>query len=198
MTQDALAGRSTSYYPQGRPAQRPMTLAPRPGESGGDVVASLAAQSRRLHDLWRAVDDWEVAVIEPPDNPDLGDIPLARLALARLTEVEVHGTDLGVSLGPWSDVFVRHVLPMRLEWLNSRQSNHRVVDTTVRASWLLVATDMDVNQVITVEGPNVVSSPGDSADTRIIGTGAELLALLLGRAPKSFAPEDFTRALPGP
>lgn len=198
MTDDALGGRPTSYYPDGRAAQRPATLVVRPGESGPEVVASLADASRRLHELWRGVHDWQVAVIEPPDNPDLGSIPLERLALARLTEVEVHGTDLGLDLGPWSDVLVRHVLPMRLDWLNTRRSNHRDVDTSIRASWLLVATDMEVSQVVTVDGPSVVSRPGDEADTRIVGTAAELLALLLGRAPSGFAPPDFALAFPGP
>jgi uncharacterized protein (TIGR03083 family) len=198
MTEDSLGGRPTSYYPNGRTAQRPMTLMTRPGESGPDVVVCLADASRWLHELWRAVDDWHVTVIEPPDNPDLGSIPLERLVLARLTEVEVHGTDLGLDLGPWSDVFVRHVLPMRLDWLNTRRSNHRDVDTSIRASWLLVATDMEVSQVVTVDGPSVASRPGDDADTQIVGTAAELLALLLGRAPTGFAPQDFALAFPGP
>jgi hypothetical protein len=87
---------------------------------------------------------------------------------------------------------------MRLEWLTTRRSNHRDVDTTIHASWLLVATDMTVSQVVTVDGPTVASRSGDTADTTIMGTGAELLALLLGRAPAGFAPDDFSRALPGP
>jgi uncharacterized protein (TIGR03083 family) len=198
MTDDTLLGRPTSYYPEGRAAQRPMTLVARWSESDSDVVTSLAGESRRLHELWRAVDDWELPVIEPPENPDLGAVPLRLLALARLTEVEVHGTDLGIGLGPWSDVFVHKVLPMRLEWLNTRRSNHRDVDMSVQASWHLVATDMEVSQVVTVDGPSVVSRPGDDADVRIVGTAAELLALLLGRAPTGFAPAEFTWALPGP
>lgn len=69
---------------------------------------------------------------------------------------------------------------------------------SVEASWHLVATDMEVSQVVTVDGPSVVSRPGDDADVQILGTAAELLALLLGRAPTGFAPAEFTRALPGP
>jgi uncharacterized protein (TIGR03083 family) len=198
MTDDALAGRPTSYYPDGRATQRPMTLVPRQAESSASVVTSLREESEALHGEWRAVKDWAIPIVEPPDNPDLGSVELRRLALARLTEVEVHGTDLGVGLGPWSEVLVRHVLPMRLEWLNSRRSNHRDVDTSIHASWLLVATDMAVSQVVTVRGPTVVSRSGDSADATIMGTGAELLALFLGRAPAGFAPDDFGRALPGP
>lgn len=198
MTDDGISGQPTSYYPAGRATQRPMTLAPRRGESSADVVASLRDESRALHERWRTVEEWAIRIVEPSDNPDLGPVELRRLVLARLTEIEVHGTDLGLGLGPWSEVLVRHVLPMRLEWLNSRRSNHRAVDTSVRGSWLLVATDMSVSQVVTVYGPTVVSRPGDSADSTITGTGAELLALLLGRAPAGFAPEDFSRAVPGP
>lgn len=198
MTRDAVDGRPTSYYPDGRVTQRPMTLVRRDYESSVGVVTSLRQKSAALHEDWRRVNDWSIRVVEPPDNADLGPVELSRLALARLTEVEVHGTDLGLGLGPWSDVLVRHVLPMRLETLNTRRSNHREVDTTIRASWRLVATDMEVSQVVAVEGENVVSQAGDTAGTTVTGTGAELLSLLLGRAPNGFAPDDFSRALPGP
>lgn len=198
MTADTMSGKPTSYYPEGRARQRPTTLEPRPGQRGDDVVRSLAEASRALDDTWRAVSDWSVPVLEPPDNPDLGPIELRRLVLARLTEVEVHGTDLGVGLGPWSDDFVSTVLPVRLEWLNTRRSNHRDVDTSIHTFWLLVATDLPVRQVAAVDGERVTSRPGDHAETVIEGTGAELLALLLGRAPAGFAPADFTAALPGP
>lgn len=199
MTLDALDGRPTSYYPAGRTSQRPGTLVPRPGETPVEVVLSLRDSSEALLMVWLDdVDDWSIPVREPPDNPDLGTIELGRLPLTRLTEVEVHGTDLGIGLGPWSDVLVRTVLPMRLEWLNVRRTNHRDVDTTVRASWLVRATDLPVSQVITVDGERVTSVPGDRADEVIEGTGAELLALLLGRAPEGFAPPSFNRALPGP
>ncbi|MBK5223561.1 MAG: hypothetical protein JJE52_11965 [Acidimicrobiia bacterium] len=69
---------------------------------------------------------------------------------------------------------------------------------TLDRAWLLVAMDLEISQVVTVDGPTVVSRPGDSADTTIVGTGAELTALLLGRSPAGFAPGDFSRALPGP
>lgn len=82
--------------------------------------------------------------------------------------------------------------------MNTRRSNHREVDRTIRASWQLVATDMEVSQVVAVDGESVVSQAGDTADSTITGTGVELLALLLGRAPTGFAPDDFRRALPGP
>lgn len=200
MTLDTLAGEPTSYYPEGRATQRPLTLEPRDGETPADVVSSLRAASDALLMVWRDdVADWSTPVTEPADNPDLGPVELRRLLLARLTEVEVHGTDLGIAgLDTWSDVMVRHVLPMRLEWLNTRRSNHRAVDTSVRTSWLLRATDLPVSHVVTVDGDRVISVPGDTADVVVEATGAELLALLLGRAPADLAPPEFNRALPGP
>ncbi|HVM53905.1 MAG TPA: maleylpyruvate isomerase N-terminal domain-containing protein [Acidimicrobiales bacterium] len=203
MTDDALAGRPASYYPGGRHRQRPGTLVSRPGETPAAVVESLLQASAALHHRWRAVTDWSLEVREPADNPDLGTVPLRRLLLSRLTEVEVHGTDLGVGLGPWSDVLVRHALPMRLEWLDARRSNHRAVDESMRRRWLLVATDVPVRQLVEVDGPLLRSTPvaadaTPEVDDTVTGTGAELLALLLGRAPAPFAPADFNRALPGP
>ncbi len=59
-------------------------------------------------------------MVEPADNPDLGTIPLARLALARLTEVDVHATYLGIDAPDWSSTLVEVGLPTRLAWLAAR------------------------------------------------------------------------------
>ena len=136
MTRSARQGVPVAYYPEGREVQRPRTLVPLPGESPQDVVESLALLSDELNQEWSVLDPgaWGVDVIEPHDNPDLGPIPLGRLPLLRLTEVEVHGTDLGSNLGDWSEIFISTVLPMRLEWLNIRRANHRVFDTELEGS----------------------------------------------------------------
>jgi hypothetical protein len=63
-------------------------------------------------------------VIEPSDRKDLGQTPLGLLALLRLTEVEVHGTDRDIGLPDWSDIFVSTALHRRLTWLNTRRANH--------------------------------------------------------------------------
>lgn len=196
MTVDALAGREASYYPLGRDLQRPGTLRPR--DARDDVVPSLRHESDRLHEIWSTVDDWSLTVWEPADNPDLGNIPLRRLALARLTEVEVHGTDLGLGLGPWSSTLVDEVLPMRLEWLATRRSNHRPVDESIRASWLLRRTDGELSWRLDVDGPVVRSRPSTDAvgATIVERSGAELLALLLGRSDD--VPPGLAAALPGP
>ena len=186
MTRSAVRGLPVAYYPEGRDVQRPRTLVPLPGESPHDVVESLAGLSEELNKEWSSVDpdSWGAQVVEPPENRDLGPVPLRHLPLLRLTEVEVHGTDLGLNLGGWSEIFISSALPMRLEWLNTRRANHRVFDTDQEGSWLLVATDGPTYKV-TVNGSDVDSHTACS-DTRaravIVATSRDLLALLLGRA----------------
>jgi hypothetical protein len=210
MTKAALAGRPTAFYPEGRERQRPRTLVPRPGESNLAVVASLARQGEELTQLWATCekDVWHRDVIEPSDNPDLGPVALGRLPLLRLTEVEVHGSDLGLGLPDWSELFVAAALPMRLQWLNTRRANHRQVDASLEGSWLLVATDGPAH-LVTVTGTKVAALPADAhvpCRARIQATRRDLLALLLGR-PLSTTPlitgdpafgAAFADAFPGP
>jgi uncharacterized protein (TIGR03083 family) len=211
MTAAALEDRPVSYYPGGRAATRPATLEPGPGEEPADVVASLAEHSLALDAAWRGLsgEQWEVVVREPDDQPDLGPLPLARMPLLRLTEVEVHGSDLDVGLGDWSEVFVRVALPFRLDWLNRRRTNHRAVDASVSGSWLLTAPDGPTWRVAVAGGGAVASAPvaaGTSADAVVEAPARDLLALLLGRplrTPPRYGGDvelgrAFPRAFPGP
>jgi uncharacterized protein (TIGR03083 family) len=210
MTRAALAGERVSYYPNGRERQRPRTLLPHPGESPVAVVASLGRRNEELNEMWSALDEgtWTREVSEPDRQPDLGRLTVARLALLRLTEVEVHGSDLGLGLDDWSDLFVRAALPFRLDWLNVRRTNHRAVDDQVEGSWLLVADD-GPTYLVSVAGTTVRSRPARTASpaTAVIeGASRDLLALLLGRpcnAPLSYRGDiafarTFSRAFPGP
>jgi hypothetical protein len=210
MALDTRAGRPTSYYPAGREHERPATLVPAPGETPSDVVESLVDHSEELQRVWGSLDasDWELTVREPDDNPDLGPLPLVRLALMRLTEVEVHGADLDLGLNDWSRLFVDAALPFRLEWLNVRRTNQRQVDDHVHGSWLLVATDGPV-YLVTVAGRETCAVRADdnaSASAVIKGTSRDLLALLLGRptaAPLKVTGDlalatSFSQAFPGP
>ena len=210
MTRAALAGEAAAYYPEGRDGQRPQTLVPHAGELPAQVVESLALLSEELHQVWAALDvsAWRRDVVEPPDNRDLGPIPLGRLPLLRFTEVEVHGSDLGVGVGEWSELFVNTVLPMRLEWLNVRRANHRAFERGLQGSWLLVATDGPIYRV-SVDGIQVESRPArrDTPASAVIeASGRDLLALLLGR-PLRTPPDitgdvafgrSFSSAFPGP
>jgi len=93
--------------------------------------------------------------------------------LLRLTEVEVHGSDLDVGLDDWSAAFVETALPFRLDWLNSRRSNHRAVDEGVQGSWLLHASDGST-YLVSVKGASVESRPADpSAPARATIEGDE-------------------------
>ena len=108
MTDAALSGEPAAYYPEGRDRQRPGTLVPRPGESNLDAAASLAQRSEQLTRSWpREEVQWGLEVVEPPGQDDLGTVDLGRLLMLRLTEVEVHGLDLGLDLPDWSNLFVR-------------------------------------------------------------------------------------------
>jgi len=210
MTEAAMVGQPAAYYPEGRAAQRLGTLTPLPEESPQDVIASLARSGESLHRLWSSLDpsEWSIEITEPSGNVDLGTVPLVRLALLRLTEVEVHGTDLGLGLDDWGETFVLLALPLRLDWLNTRRTNHRDFDRSLNGSWLLVATDGPTYSV-SVDGSSVASQPagpGTAARSSITATSRDLLALLLGR-PFQTPPvisgdvefgQSFSAAFPGP
>jgi uncharacterized protein (TIGR03083 family) len=206
MTFDALEGRSTSYYPRGRSSQRPGTLVPGPGESPEAVVNALAAASAALHRAWSGFESesWAIEVVEPSDNPDLGTRSLFELAVLRLTEVEVHGTDLDIGLPDWSDEFVRVALPMRVDRLRTRQ-----IRDALTACWQFDVDD-GPSYSVTVEGLSVDVREGQREPNPSVAwkiSSRDLLALLLGRPPVG-APElatsrpelfeAFTRVFPGP
>lgn len=202
MTDDALAGRTTAFYPEGRTAQRPGTLVARPGESSADVVDSLRRQSDALHERWKGLtpSDWGIEIREDADNVDLGDLSMGELAVLRLTEVEVHSTDLGLpDLGPWSETFVDAALRMRLDWLPRRRRSDRPTPSG-RRSWLLTPTDRGSTVLVTVDDLRITSTPAEPdtpADTVIAAPCRELLGMLLGRAaPPGSA--TFRRCVPGP
>lgn len=209
MTIDALEGRATSYYPRGRARQRPSTLQPRAGERADDVIADLGRARSALVDCWSSLEssDWYTPVVEPRDNPDLGAVTVGVLAMAALTEHEVHGSDLDLGLSDWSATFVTRVLPARLEWLAFRRTNHRSFDRDVSRRWLLVPEDGDA-WLVTAAEDHVSAEPADRstpADAVISGPSRDLLAMLLGRPLSSGLagdPDDavdtFQRAFPGP
>ena len=210
MSAECLDGLATSFYPLGRSSQRPSTLHPDPGEHRSEVVISLEEESARLHKLWAglSISDWETEIEEPEDNRDLGRTTIADLALLCLTEVEVHGGDLGLGLRDWSNVFVRSALPGRVAWLATRRSNHRAVDRDVQGSWLLVGDD-GARWRVSVDGDRVSSGAADDgtgADCEIHGSSRDLLATLLGRpTSRSLSlrgdvglAQRFSSAFPGP
>jgi maleylpyruvate isomerase len=165
LARDTLAGRPTAYYPGGRDEQRPATLVPRGDE---DVVASLRDESAALDAAFASVGRWSA----PIDEPEGIFLTLEHLPVFRLTEVEVHGTDLGVGLGPWSDTLIDIGLPMRLERLAGRTPQ-------APGAWIVGGIRL-----------------GDDSDPEVIdATGRDLFALTLGRIHLS---DSFAAAFPGP
>jgi uncharacterized protein (TIGR03083 family) len=209
MTEATLSGRPASFYPEGRAQQRARTLLPSDDERPSDVVQSLARHSERLSQLWSSLkeDMWNRQMLEPADNPDLGSITLGRLALLRLTEVQVHGSDLGLNLDDWSPFFIEVALSMRLEWLNVRRTN-QPVDDILEGSWLLVASDGPSYRISVSQGA-VESTPASRttpARAIVEATSRDLLALLLGRPflePPRISGDvafgqAFSKTFPGP
>jgi maleylpyruvate isomerase len=211
MTADARAGRPTAYYPGGRAEARPATLCPRLGEAPPEVIADLAAASARLADAWAelSVDDWARPVDEPGTNMDLGPIDLATLAMLRLTEVDVHGSDLGVGLDDWSDTFVTLGLPFRASW-TARRSRQRAggAPPALLGSWVLQATDGSAFRLMaTASGTKAEATvQAEVGEAVVKGSRRDLLALLLGRPPIGPLAYDgdvergrrFAEAFPGP
>jgi hypothetical protein len=204
MTSAGISGDRAAYYPDGRGSQRPRTLEPANGEGPLEVVESLRGLSVELERVWDDLGDqaWERDIVEPDDNADLGTVRVSGLPLLKLTEVEVHGTDLGLGLQDWSNLFVRTALPSRLSRLGVRRTNHRDVDHTLQGTWLLIATDGPTYSV-SVRGDDVESQPADPmtpATAVIEATGRDLLALLLGRPftdpPQIRGDVEFGRAFP--
>ena len=210
ITQAASTGEPAAYYPQGRAVQRTATSEPHPSEDPQEVIASLCRLNRELDKAWDALDapTWHRQIIEPDDNPDLGTIPLSGFPMLRLTEVEVHGSDLDLGLDDWSEVFVTAALPARVHQLNTRRTNHRKFDRNLQGSWLLVAID-GPTFMVAVSGEEVtasLSAPDSQATAVIEATSRDLLALLLGRPlvetpdirGDSELADAFQAAFPGP
>jgi uncharacterized protein (TIGR03083 family) len=198
MVRATRAGEATAYYPDGRDSQRPGTLVPAPAEPPTAVVESLVVESASLDAEWASLsdDEWSLPITEP-GSKDLGPVTLSFLALLRLTEVEVHGTDLDLGLAAWSDVFVHAALPARLMWLNARAPR---AAGAAPGEWVLVATDGPTYRV-TASASGVRCEPGPGPGLVIEGTSRDLLALMLGRRPShGLGPgaASFLAAFPGP
>jgi hypothetical protein len=176
ITTAALVGRSEPMYPGGRANLRPKTIVPATGESADALVSSLNDETTMLDDLWQSlsIPDWQRRI----DEPDHGTMPLSKLLVLRLTETEVHGSDLALAaLGPWDELFVEATLPLRLAWLDRPDTDHSVVGSWMLSDgaeqWLVVAEE---------GGVRAYHAAADScADCRLSASRRDLLALLLGR-----------------
>lgn len=206
----AISGVPALFYPEGRDVQRPGTLVPAAGESPRDVVQSLADNSAALDAVLAGVTDWSTMSREPAGANDLGSMSIERLALLRLTEVEVHAADMNIGVDEWSDTFVRGALAMRVERIGLRLSNSPVPVDRPTGTWLLRATDGKA-WLVTSSADGASSRPAavdEPADGLVEASRRDLLALMLGRpfvGVVNFGGKDdgafargFKDAFPGP
>ncbi|MEO8693148.1 MAG: maleylpyruvate isomerase N-terminal domain-containing protein [Acidimicrobiales bacterium] len=211
MTRATVNRQPTAFYPEGRELQRPQTLRPAPGESARQVIASLAEQSGQLAYVWAGIweDEWDRPVLDGNDGVRLPRMALTigDLALLRFTEVEVHGTDLGIGLCDWSTEFVEVTLPRRVAWLGRRTAPHLSAAVDLPMTWLLASTDGPSYSVrIGQEGETTteIAPFAATAQHRIEGSSRELLATILGRrAARDRDADDaaissFRQTFPGP
>jgi maleylpyruvate isomerase len=185
-TREAVAfGRATTY-PDG-PEERNISLDSLAGRSAAECLESFVRTSSELESTWRELprSSWEMSYL---DDPGRGRIGLARLVAQRLTELEVHHGDLGSRYGPstWSEEFVEICLPLRIAWLPVHHRARVDADTTVEGSWLFRSPEGSWK--VTASGSRSTAeqtTPEEAADVTMDGSGAALLAYLLGREPPS-------------
>jgi uncharacterized protein (TIGR03083 family) len=208
LTDDALAGRPAAFYPGGAP-EREASLQLGDDETPQELVADLFAQSGSLARQWRELSDadWDTELREPR----LGRMRLSRVVALRLSEVEVHGVDLGFDgLDEWSDGFVEICLPLRIAWLPNHSRALPAADRTVNGRWLLRA-DTGRTWLVSASGTLASAAPkeriaDDTVDCVISGTERQLLGLVLGRTPADALhitgdeplAHAFKSAFPGP
>jgi maleylpyruvate isomerase len=146
----ARVGERREQYPGG-PATRAAAIEAGSARPAEEVVADVERAAARLAAAWARMDDasWSGQV-----GLSAGDVPARELVWARLREVEVHHTDLGLGYEPhrWAAEFVDRELPRRIEGLTARLPRGtavRLVRTGSGQTWEFGAGPASV----TVTGP---------------------------------------------
>lgn len=177
MIDATLRGRASAFYPGGRDLQRPRTLAPALGESANHVPRSLADSADALQRQVEGLSDdgWDRPVI--PADDDLTDITIGDLVQLRLTEVMVHGSDLGLGLAPWDPRFGEAAIEQRVRRMRctpaAQAGEVRMVLRTHTGDCWTVSVD--------AEGGCRGDAGEHDADVCVTGPATALVALLLGR-----------------
>ncbi len=193
-------------YPGGR-EQRNAEIESAARTAPKELLDRFERSAGELAAAWRqlATKKWDTTFTEH----ELGAMRLGRLVALRLTEVEVHHADLAVAFGPrdWSPEFARGGLPLRIASLR-RLRRRTDADRTVAGTWLLVCDDLDTQWWVDAHGSDVeiAVSSITRADTVLVGTARDLMALLLGRQSAAMLAVSgdatlaraFKRAFPGP
>jgi uncharacterized protein (TIGR03083 family) len=199
-TVSALAAGEAAFYVGGA-EERSWSLSVGDDVAGDVLVEHLIAASDVLQRAWAAMPThaWDRTFVEPR----FGTAALSRLIVLRLTELEVHRTDLDPRLTPedWLEEFVAVALPLRIAWLAAHHRARHDADISVNGSWALV-TEGGSGWTVGATGHAVGIETGIQDDAvQLHGTPHDLLALLLGRPARVGTPQAvarFKRAFPGP
>ncbi|HVM65152.1 MAG TPA: maleylpyruvate isomerase family mycothiol-dependent enzyme [Acidimicrobiales bacterium] len=161
MLDGAAAGEQREQYPGG-PATRAAAIDAGSRRPGVEVVSDVRRAAERFSAACTRMPEaaWSFPVLA-----SAGEVPAAYLIWARLREVEVHHTDLGLRYAPadWPGAFIDAELPRRLDALADRLPR----GTAAR--------------VVRVPDGEVREAGAGPASLAVSGPGYALLAWLLGR-----------------
>ena len=200
MTEHVLEGHGeVDFYPGG-PAEREESI--RSGDTllPDALVQRLREASNELAATWGQLHarDWNRTFVEPR----LGPIALTRLVALRLTELEVHHTDMGTGYDPedWEPTFVDRCLPLRVAWLPHHRTRSDA-NLSINGRWCL-HVHHGPSWIVAANGQHAQVEPGEDETARkLAGSGEQVLAMLLGRTAHVEPAEElarFKQAFPGP
>jgi uncharacterized protein (TIGR03083 family) len=200
ITHDALSGDPTSFYPGG-PEERVTSLGLFENSSPAAIVSSLRSSTAGLAADWKRLTPTEWSL--PVREAHLGSVRLTRFLILRITELEVHRTDLQLGTLDWDERFVAIALPLRIAWLPRHHRTRADADLSIDGTWKLRADER--SWVVEASGSDAtVRVADDPADAVISSTSFGLLSFLLGRGRDVSFGEDrqlarrFKEAFPGP
>lgn len=202
--ESAEAGQTRPMYPGGE-EQRDREIASGAGRPVAELAAELADACARLDAAFRALSPaaWDVPVVTRR-----GALPMREIPVQRWLDVEAHHVDLDIGYRPddWPAQLVDTFLPRMIATLPALRARPDA-DPAIVGSWLIRRTDADGTWAVRADESGVEATPGTGpCSCELSGTGTQLLAALIGRAPiDSLAlagdqalAGNLKRAFPGP
>jgi len=178
----AAAGETIPMY-AGGDAQRDAEIEAGRHAAAPTLVDELTDVCHRLDDTLASLPPqaWETPMISRR-----GPIPMRAVVIQRWIDVEAHHIDLALGYSPqqWPRQFVDVALPVTLQVFPALRQRPDA-DRRIAGTWRLVRADApgewSLQAEADVDGAQAVASA--TVECEIRGSGATLLAILLGRPP---------------